>query len=154
MKVVVTGSSGKAGRAVVAELLEHGQDVLGVDVAAPPERLDTFVTADVTDFGRTVECLAGADAVVHVAAIPAPGLRSAQTTFRTNIVSTFNVFEAARVLGLERVVRASSETILDEERAELPARPRRRRPRGALHRRGARHRDGPDEPRPHGRGLP
>jgi nucleoside-diphosphate-sugar epimerase len=112
VKVVVTGSSGKAGRAVVAELLEHGQDVIAVDVAAPRAPLDSFVTADVTDFGQTVECLAGADAVVHLAAIPAPGLRSAQTTFRMNIVSTFNVFEAARVLGLERVVWASSETIL------------------------------------------
>lgn len=112
MKVVVTGSSGKAGRAVVADLLEHDHAVTGVDVAAPTEPPDSFVNADVTDFGQTVECLAGAEAVVHLAAIPAPGLRSAQTTFRTNIVSTFNVFEAARVLGLARVVWASSETIL------------------------------------------
>jgi len=112
MKVVVTGSSGKAGRAVVAELLEHGHDVTGVDLRAPAEEADSFVAADVTDFGQTVECLAGADAVVHLAAIPAPGLRTAETTFRTNIVSTFNVFEAARLLDLARVVWASSETIL------------------------------------------
>jgi len=111
MKVVVTGSSGKAGRAVVADLLEHDHAVTAVDVA-PAEPLDTFLAADVTDFGQTLECLAGANAVVHLAAIPAPGLRSAQTTFRTNIVSTYNVFEAARVIGLSRVVWASSETIL------------------------------------------
>jgi nucleoside-diphosphate-sugar epimerase len=112
MKVVVTGSSGKAGRAVVADLLEHRHDVTGVDLAAPAQSPDSFLAADVTDFGQTVECLAGADAVVHLAAIPAPGLRTEETTFRTNIVSTFNVFEAARVLGLSRVVWASSETIL------------------------------------------
>ena len=112
MKVVVTGSSGKAGRAVVANLLEHAHDVLGVDLAAPTESSAPFLAADVTDFGQTVECLAGADAVVHLAAIPAPGLRSAETTFRTNILSTYNVFEASRVVGLERVVWASSETIL------------------------------------------
>ena len=111
MKVVVTGSSGKAGRAVVADLLEHGHDVRGVDLVAPTEESDSFVAADVTDFGQTIECLAAADAVVHLAAIPAPGLRTAETTFRTNIVSTFNVFEAARVLGLAHVVWASSETI-------------------------------------------
>ena len=112
MKLVVTGSSGKAGRAVVADLLEHGNDVTGVDLAAPAQSPDSFLAADVTDFGQTVECLAGADAVVHLAAIPAPGLRTEETTFHTNIVSTFNVFEAARVLGLSRVVWASSETIL------------------------------------------
>ena len=112
MKVVVTGSSGKAGRAVVADLLEHGHLVTGVDLAVPAQSPHSFLAADVTDFGQTVECLAGADAVVHLAAIPAPDLRTEETTFRTNIVSTFNVFEAARVVGLERVVWASSETIL------------------------------------------
>jgi nucleoside-diphosphate-sugar epimerase len=112
MKVVVTGSSGKAGRAVVADLLEHDHLVTGVDLSVPAQSPDSFIAADVTDFGQTVECLAGADAVVHLAAIPAPGLRTEETTFRTNIVSTFNVFEAARVVGLERVVWASSETIL------------------------------------------
>src|SRR5262249_13429973 len=112
VKAVVTGSSGKAGRAVVANLLEHSHDVLAVDLVAPAEPAASFVAADVTDFGQTVECLAGADAVVHLAAIPAPGLRTEETTFRTNITSTFNVFEAARVVGLRRVVWASSETIL------------------------------------------
>ena len=52
------------------------------------------------------------DSVVHLAAIPAPGIRSEETTFRTNILSTYNVFEAARLVGLRRVVWASSETIL------------------------------------------
>jgi nucleoside-diphosphate-sugar epimerase len=106
VRVVVTGSSGKAGRAVVADLLDHGHDVRPVDLVAPAE------IADVTELGQTLECLAGANAVVHLAAIPAPGIRTAEQTFRTNMLSTFNVFEAARVLGLERVVWASSETIL------------------------------------------
>jgi nucleoside-diphosphate-sugar epimerase len=112
MKVVVTGSSGKAGRAVVRDLLEHGHDVLGVDLVPPRERVASFLAADLTDFGQTVECLAGADAVVHLAAIPAPGIRTEETTFRTNILSTYAVFEAARLVGLSRVVWASSETIL------------------------------------------
>ena len=68
--------------------------------------------ADLTDFGETVGCLAGVDAVVHLAAIPAPGIHTEEATFRTNMLSTYNVFEAARVLGLQRVVWASSETIL------------------------------------------
>jgi nucleoside-diphosphate-sugar epimerase len=112
VRVVVTGGTGKAGRAVVADLLEHDHRVLAVDLIAPAESQTESLLADLTDFGQTVECLAGADAVVHLAAIPAPEIRTEETTFRTNMLSTYNVFEAARVIGLSRVVWASSETIL------------------------------------------
>jgi nucleoside-diphosphate-sugar epimerase len=112
VKVVVTGSSGKAGRAVVTELLAHDYEVGAVDLVPPADAGDPYVHADVTELGQTVECLAGADAVIHLAAIPAPGLRTAQDTFRLNMLSTYDVFEAARVLGLRRVVWASSETVL------------------------------------------
>jgi nucleoside-diphosphate-sugar epimerase len=111
-KVVVTGASGKAGRAVVDDLLEHGHDVLAIDVASPNESSAPALLADLADYGQAVECLAGRDAVVHLAAIPASGIRTEETTFRTNMLSTYNVFEAARLLGLRRVVWASSETIL------------------------------------------
>jgi nucleoside-diphosphate-sugar epimerase len=111
-KVAVTGACGKAGRAVVHGLLEHDQDVLAVDVVAPTESPAPFLIADLTDFGQTVECLAGVEAVVHLAAIPASGIHTEETTFRTNMLSTYNVFEAVRLLGLQRVVWASSETIL------------------------------------------
>lgn len=109
---MVTGASGKAGRGVVRDLLEHEYEVLAVDVVSPAESPAAFLLADLTDFGQTVECLAGADAVVHLAAIPASRIRTEETTFRTNTLSTYNVFEAARLLGLRRVVWASSETIL------------------------------------------
>lgn len=112
MKLVVTGASGKAGRAVVRDLVEHQHDVLGVDVVLPAESPAMFLLADLTDFGQAVECLAGVEAVVHLAAIPAPGIHTEQATFRTNTLSTYNVFEAARLRGLQRVVWASSETIL------------------------------------------
>jgi len=111
-RVVVTGGSGKAGRAVVADLLAQGNDVLSVDLV----RSDAFecdqLVADLTDYGETVEALRGAAAVVHLAAIPAPGLRPDALTFDVNTTSTYNVFSAATTLGLERVVWASSETVL------------------------------------------
>jgi len=112
MKIVVTGASGKAGRAVVRDLLEHDHEVLGVDLVAPAEQLAPSLAVELTEFGQTLECLHGADAVVHLAAIPANRIRTEETTFRTNMLSTYNVFEAARLLELERVVWASSETIL------------------------------------------
>jgi nucleoside-diphosphate-sugar epimerase len=108
---VVTGASGKAGRAVVQALLEREHDVLAVDVVPPIESAAASLLADLTDFGQTVECLAGRDVVVHLAAIPASGLHTEEMTFRTNMLSTYNVFEAARLVGLRRVVWASSETI-------------------------------------------
>lgn len=112
-RVVVTGGSGKAGRAVVRDLLEHGNDVLSVDLVPTAELpSEQQVVADLTDFGETVDVLRDAEAVVHLAAIPAPGLRPDELTFRVNTTSTYNVFAAAPILGLRRVVWASSETVL------------------------------------------
>jgi nucleoside-diphosphate-sugar epimerase len=111
-KIVVTGGSGKAGRAVVRELLERGYEVLNVDVAPSREVLAPFLKIDLTDLGQTFEALHGAEGVVHLAAIPAPGLQSAEVTFRVNMTSTYNIFSAATTLGLKRIVWASSETTL------------------------------------------
>lgn len=111
-RVVVTGGSGKAGRAVVRELLDHGSDVVSVDLATSPELPGEQIQADLTDLGQTVDVLRGAESVVHLAAIPAPGLRPDELTFRVNTTSTYNVFSAATTLGLHRVVWASSETVL------------------------------------------
>ncbi|GAB4462152.1 MAG: hypothetical protein Fur0044_53740 [Anaerolineae bacterium] len=66
-KIVVTGGSGKAGRAVVRELLEHNYEVLNVDIAPPREALAPFLRIDLTDLGQTFEALQGADGVVHLA---------------------------------------------------------------------------------------
>lgn len=111
-KIVVTGGSGKAGRAVVRDLLEHGYDVLNVDMLPSREPIAPLLKADITDLGQTYEVLQGADAVVHLAAIPAPGLFSSEVTFDTNVASTYNVFTAATALKLKRIVWASSETTL------------------------------------------
>ncbi len=112
-RVVVTGGAGKAGRAVVRDLLEHGYDVVSVDLLRDPNLTEgQQLVADLTDYGETVDALSGAEAVVHLAAIPAPGLKPDELTFRVNTASTYNVFAAAPLLGLQRVVWASSETTI------------------------------------------
>ena len=121
MRVVVTGGSGKVGRAVLRELLEHGHEVLNVD-RTPPDQTRSppapFLPADLTDYGQTLEALSGAEvlsgveAVVHLAAIPSPVHATPDVVFSTNIRSTHSVFAAAVRLGLKRVVWASSETTL------------------------------------------
>jgi len=121
-KIVVTGGSGKAGRAVVRDLLEHDYEVLNVDMAPPAERLCPFLRADLSNAGEAFEALAGFDAVAHMAAIPAPGLSTEEVTFRTNILSEFNVLNAAASLKMQRVVWASSETTIGLPfEAESPA---------------------------------
>jgi nucleoside-diphosphate-sugar epimerase len=112
-RICVTGAAGLAGRAVVRELLEHGYDVAQTDIAGTQEDEDEgMLRADLTDFGQAVEALDGAEAVVHLANIPAPGLSTPAVTFNDNVTMNFNVFQAAARLGMSRVVWASSETTL------------------------------------------
>jgi nucleoside-diphosphate-sugar epimerase len=117
--VIVTGGSGKLGRAVLADLVAHGYQVLNLDQRLPRESIAPTVRVDLRDFGEVVAALRGVDehrgpfdAVVHLAAIPAPGLFANARTFANNVPATYNVFEAARVLGIKNLVFASSETVL------------------------------------------
>ena len=109
-QVVVTGGSGKLGRAVVADLLQYGWAVINVDQTPPPKDQGCpHVRVDLTDFGQAVEALTtipadGVDAVVHLAAIPAPGITSNAATFANNAPSTYNLFAAARLAGIRNVV--------------------------------------------------
>jgi nucleoside-diphosphate-sugar epimerase len=112
MRIVVTGGSGKGGAWVVRDLREHGHDVLNVDVRHDGSEFGLCMLADLTDLGQAQDALAGAEAVVHFAAIPAPSLRPEGETFRINAVSTYNVFQAAVAHRVRRVVWASSETVL------------------------------------------
>src|SRR3954453_2365166 len=115
MRIAVTGGTGKLGRAVVAELRGGDDEVVNLDAAA--QRPD--IRIDLTDYGQTVEALTAIDArydriaaVVHLAAIPAPGITGNAATFHNNIIATYNVFAAAKAAGITNVVWASSETLL------------------------------------------
>ena len=121
MRVVVTGGSGKAGRWVVRDLREHGHDVVNVDVAHDGSPHGQCIVADLADHGQALDVLSGAEAVVHLAAIPAPDLRPSGETFRINAMSTYNVFAAAEAHRFRRVVWASSETVLGLPFDEPPA---------------------------------
>jgi nucleoside-diphosphate-sugar epimerase len=130
-RVAVTGSSGKLGKAVVDHLQDQGWDVVALDQAPPTQPGVTSTQVDLTDFGQAYEALAGiddrhdgVDALVHLAAIPAPGLRANAATFHNNITATYNVFSAALRAGVRNIVWASSETVLglpfDEDPPYVP----------------------------------
>jgi UDP-glucose 4-epimerase len=125
--VAVTGSSGKLGRHVVRDLTEHGHHVVALDLVPDPDSpAADAVRVDLTDFGQVYEAFAGVDeaepvdAVVHLGAIPAPGLTTNAATFANNAPATYNVFAAARRAGIRRVVWASSETVLGLPFADPP----------------------------------
>lgn len=124
--IIVTGGSGKVGRAAVKHLMERGHEVVSIDMARPaglsnpPRPGDvSFSRVDITDFGQVMAAFSGidgriggqVDAVVHLGAIASPGEAPDHVIFETNTVSTYNVFEAARRLGIRNIVWASSETV-------------------------------------------
>ncbi|HST96100.1 MAG TPA: NAD(P)-dependent oxidoreductase, partial [Geodermatophilus sp.] len=105
MRIAVTGGSGKLGRVVVADLTAHGHTVVNLDREPPPPGPDgrpagRFVKIDLADHGQVLDVLLGVDehhrhgldAVVHLGAIPAPGMAPDATTFENNVLSTYSVF--------------------------------------------------------------
>ncbi|WP_219834851.1 NAD(P)-dependent oxidoreductase [Paenibacillus sp. R14(2021)] len=109
-KVVVTGGSGMLGQWVVKHFVEQNYEVVNVDTVRPQEHLCPTLLADLTNLGEVYNALADADAVVHLAAIPAAHIRTSEVTFENNVMSTYNILEAAAGLGIRKAVIASSES--------------------------------------------
>jgi len=112
--VVVTGGSGALGRYVVRDLVEHGYEVRNLDRVAPHEPLGSFIEVDLTDYGAVLAASHGYEAIVHLGAEPRPDqdYPTGARRFKNNTVSTFNAFQVAAALGMQRVVWASSDTVL------------------------------------------
>jgi nucleoside-diphosphate-sugar epimerase len=135
-KVVVTGGAGLLGPWVIKEFLNKGWHVVNADVKKPEEPLCDTVITDLTNLGEVYGVLQGADAVVHLAAIPVAYSHPNEVTFENNTLSTYNILEAAAGLGIKKAVLASSESSygicfakerfdpqyvpIDEEHPQLP----------------------------------
>jgi nucleoside-diphosphate-sugar epimerase len=111
---VVTGGAGRVGSYVTRELAAAGHQVIVLDRVGPAslEPGVRWVRGDTQDYGEVVSTLAGADAAVHLAAIPLPGTAPDPVLFRTNVLGTYHVHEAAASLGIHRVVSAGSTAVL------------------------------------------
>lgn len=109
-KVVITGGSGLLGPYVVDHFVETGYDVLSVDSVKPGSSSVRHMTVNLMNLGECYGALAGADAVVHLAAIPVAYSHPNEVTFQNNVMSTYNILEAAAGLGIKKAVIASSES--------------------------------------------
>ena len=108
MNVAVTGANGVIGSYVLAILLERGHELVAVG-RTRPERDDVrFSPASLGDQESLERGFAGADAVVHLAALTSPFRAPALELLETNVSGTFRVLEAAARAGVGKIVFASS----------------------------------------------
>ncbi len=109
MKLLVTGSSGRLGGAVVRELLTCGHEVLCVDVRAsedaalPPTQLVNLLNLD-----ALAPLVMGVDAIFHLGNHPSFGKTGQSVGFANNVCATFNIFQAALTAGVKKIIVASS----------------------------------------------
>jgi UDP-glucose 4-epimerase len=114
VKILVTGGAGNIGAHVCEELVRHGHRVVSFDRQRGGEGRGhrvagvTYRIGDHEDLGQVCEVAAGMDAIAHLSAIPAPRTFPDATVFRTNVMGTFNVHEAAVITGVPYVVSTSS----------------------------------------------
>ncbi|ALS29218.1 epimerase [Paenibacillus sp. 32O-W] len=109
-KIAVTGGSGKLGVWLVAELQRTGREVVSLDSVRSSRLHCEQIRVDLNNFGEVAAAMRGADAVVHLAAVPAPLGLPHHLIFANNTVSTYNVLEAASMLGIRKAVLGSSES--------------------------------------------
>jgi nucleoside-diphosphate-sugar epimerase len=119
MKIAVTGGTGSwdrgVGPVVIKALIEAGHEVTNLDRAVPGGiESRGFIKVDLTDYGATFAALHGHDAVVQLAANGEPDWDhlSGAARFHVNTLIAYNVFQAAVTYGVQKVVWASSETVL------------------------------------------
>jgi nucleoside-diphosphate-sugar epimerase len=124
MRVVVTGGSGRIGAWLVRGLAPR-HEVTIFDRVVPAELPAgvSYKLGDHEDLGAVYDVLRGHDAVVHLSAIPSNRFHPYPTVFRTNVLGTYHVGEAAGRLGLRKVVAASSINALGITMAERPMAP-------------------------------
>ncbi len=109
MRVLVTGGNGAVGKATVARLVKNGFSVKVIGRSAGIEIPGAvYEVCDINDYPHLREAVRGFEAIVHLAAIPAPAGGSSDQVFYANAQGTFNVYKAAEEEGIQRVVQASS----------------------------------------------
>jgi uronate dehydrogenase len=105
-RILVTGSAGRIGRAVVKELKARGHSVRGLDLRPNPAAAENVV-GSITDEALFRRAAQGIDTMIHLAATPDDD-DFLTKLLPNNLVGTYNALEAAKAGGVKRVILASS----------------------------------------------
>lgn len=116
--VLVTGSAGRIGRAVVAELQARGRPVHGFD-RLPTPGLTESIVGDLTDVAVVRRAVEGAGTVIHLAATPDDDDFLTQLA-PNNLLGVYHVLESARLAGVRRLILASSGQVVWWQRQRGP----------------------------------
>lgn len=118
--ILVTGSAGRIGQAVVRELNARRQRVRGFDIVPTPGVEESLV-GDIASPGAVREAMRDVDILIHLAATPDDDDFFTRL-LPNNLVGTFNVIESARAEKVRRVVLASTGQVVwwQRMRGEVP----------------------------------
>lgn len=112
MQIAITGGCGRIGQAVVALALAQGHTVVNLDRVPlgerPAETGGRQVEIDLADYDAFAQAIQGCDALIHLAAIPAPFHQPDHIVHNTNVVMSYNALHAAASQGINHVCLASS----------------------------------------------
>ena len=117
MKVLLTGGSGDLGQTLVPRLLANGDIPVILDIRAPraSQRKCIFVQGSILDRATLAEATRGCDCIVHIAAWhgvhESRGEKRAYDFFDLNVRGTFEVFEAAASLGINKIIYISTTSV-------------------------------------------
>jgi NAD(P)-dependent dehydrogenase (short-subunit alcohol dehydrogenase family) len=116
--ILVTGSSGRIGKAVVAELQRRGHAVRGFD-RYPTPGLSDMIVGTLTNPAEVAASVRGVHSVIHLAATPDDADFLAEIV-PNNIVGVYHVFEEAQKAGVQRIIAASSGQVVWHQRTRGP----------------------------------
>jgi len=117
MRIAVTGCTGRIGRVITEMALNQGHTVVGLDRLRPDPALMPIAAAhpqfsfhqvEMSEYAAVENALRGCDALIHMAAIPAPGYHPDHWVHNDNVVGSYNALRAAAEVGIRRACQASS----------------------------------------------
>ncbi|NOY29510.1 MAG: NAD(P)-dependent oxidoreductase [Planctomycetes bacterium] len=107
-RIIVTGAQGGTGRSIVRVLRDAGFTVIGVDLQPPDGNDLDYIQLDLRDAAGANDVFAGADGLIHFGSPAGDSTMSVTEAFHNIGVAGFNVFQAARNVGIRRIAWASS----------------------------------------------
>src|SRR3954464_9204020 len=122
MKILLTGSPGHLGEALMRMLPALGHEALGIDITRSAH---TEVVGSITDRAVVERCMQGIEAVLHVATLHKPHVatHSRQAFVDTNITGTLNLLEAAVANGVRAFVFTSTTSTFGDALTPPPGSP-------------------------------